>query len=85
MNYGIFVKYILGCAFIFCYTNLFCEKDITSKEHILEINLQKKLFNPFQASTPLLYPLKTSENFWLSDVLVGMKIEQWMKRVKMFL
>ena len=43
MNYGIFVKYILGCAFIFCYTNLFCEKDITSKEHILEINLQKKV------------------------------------------
>ena len=70
---------MLGYAFIFCYMNLSCEKDITSKEHILKINLQKKLFNPFQASAPLLYPLKTSENFWLSDVLVGIEIEQSMK------
>ena len=27
------------CAFTFCYMNLFCEKDITSKEHMLKINL----------------------------------------------
>ena len=46
---------------------------------MLKINLQKKkLFSAFQASAPLLYPLKT-ENFWLSDVLVGIEIGQWMK------
>ena len=59
--------------------NLFCEKDITLKEHMLKINLQKKLFNRYQVTAPLLYPLKTSENFWLSDALVGIEIEQWMK------
>ena len=37
------------------------------------------MFNPFQASAPFLYPLKTSENLWLSDVLLGIEIEQWMK------
>ena len=37
------------------------------------------MFNPFQASAPLLYPLKTSENLWASDVLVGIEIEQWIK------
>ena len=76
---------MLGCAFIFCYMNLFCEKDIISKENMLKINLQKKLFNPFQAIAPLLYPLKISENIWLSNVLVGIEIEQSMKWVKMFL
>ena len=64
---------------MFCYMNLFCEKDITSKEHMLKINLQKKLFSPFLATAPLLYPLKTSENLWLSDVLVGIVKERWMK------
>ena len=43
MNFGNFFKYMLGCAFRFCYMNLFCEKDITSKEHMLKINLQKKV------------------------------------------
>ena len=42
---------------------------------MLKINLQKKkLFNPFQATAPLLYPLKTSES-----VLLGIEIEQLMK------
>ena len=27
----------------------------------------KKLFNPFHATRPILYPLKTSENLWFSD------------------
>ena len=46
---------------------------------MLKTNLQKKLLNPFQVSAPLLYPLKTSENLWFSDILVGIEIEQWMK------
>ena len=59
--------------------HLFCEKDIISKEHMLKINSQKKMFKPFQASAPLLYPLETSENLWLSDVLVRIEVEQWIK------
>ena len=30
-------------------------------------------FNPFQANVPFLYPLKTSENLWFSDVFRGCK------------
>ena len=29
------------------------------------------LINPFQANVPFLYPLKTSENLWFSDVFRG--------------
>ena len=43
------------------------------------------MFNPFLATALLLYPLKTSENLWLSDVLEGKEKEQWMKWFKMFL
>ena len=46
---------------------------------MLKIYLQKKLFNPFQVTAQLLYPLKTSQNLWRSDVLVGIEIEQWVK------
>ena len=28
-------------------------------------------FNPFQANVPFLYPLKTSDNLWFSDVFRG--------------
>ena len=71
---------MLGCAFIFCYMNLFLKKDITSKEHMLKekFTKKKKLFNPFQASAPLLHPLKTSENFWLSDALNAFSISATM-------
>ena len=58
--------------------NLFCEKDMISKENILKIIYKKKL-NPFQASAPRLYPMKTSENIWLPDVLVDIEIVEWMK------
>ena len=34
----------------------------------------KHLFNPFATNVPLLYPLKTSENLWFSDVFGGCKI-----------
>ena len=81
MNFGNFLKYMSGCAFIFCYMNLFWEKDITSKEHMLEINLQKKsCLTHFKPVLHFLYPW-----LWLSDVLVGIETEQWMKSVKMFL
>ena len=34
--------------------------------------------NPFQANTPFLYPLKTSENLWFSDVFRGyIRMEHW--------
>ena len=80
MNFGNFLKYMSGCAFIFCYMNLFWEKDITSKEHMLKINLQKKCcLTHFKPVLYFMYPLKTSENLWLSDVLVGIETEQWMK------
>ena len=32
-------------------------------------------FNPFQSNFPLLYPLKTSETFWFSEVFRGCKNE----------
>ena len=43
------------------------------------VNLRKKvlsqssfhLINPFYANVPFLYPLKTSENLWFSDVFRG--------------
>ena len=34
-------------------------------------SLNPTLLNPFQANVPFLYPLKTSENLWFSDVSRG--------------
>ena len=66
---------MLGCAFIFHYMHLFCEKDIMSKEHVFKVNLQQqKMFKVFQAIALLLYPLKTSKTLWLSDVLLGIEM-----------
>ena len=32
-----------------------------------------KSANPFKSSVPFLYPVKTSENPWFSDVFMGYK------------
>ena len=41
------------------------------------------LFNPFQSSVTFLYPLKTSENLWFSDVFRGVqKCDTGLKWVK---
>ena len=66
---------MLGCAFIFHYMHLFCEKGIMSKKYIFKVNLQQqKMFKVFQAIALLLYPLKTSKKLWLSDVLLGIEM-----------
>ena len=44
------------------------------------------MFNSFQANVLFLYPLKTSQSFWFSDVLMDVEIENsGLKWVKMFL
>ena len=43
--------------------NKLCEKGLTSK-----------IFKPFHASIPTLYPLKTPEHLWFSGALGGYKI-----------
>ena len=35
---------------------------------VLEESIGLKMFNPFDATVPILYPLKTFENLWFSDV-----------------
>ena len=65
--------------------HLFCEKYILSKEHMFEVNLQQqKMFKVFQGSALLLHPLKTSKKLWLSDVLLGIEMAQWMKESRCF-
>ena len=41
------------------------------------VSLVNWVINPFQANVPFLYPMKTSENFWFSDVFVGIEREHW--------
>ena len=58
---------MLGCAFIFFYMNLFCEKDIISKEHMLQINLQKKVVKPISSHCSTSVPYKNIREplaFW---------------------
>ena len=33
--------------------------------------------NPFYATETFIYPLKTPENLWFSDVFRGIEMEQW--------
>ena len=47
---------MLGCAFIFCYMNLFCEKDIKEKRYYRENQFPKK--DDLQMSTGYDFPEK---------------------------
>ena len=40
---------------------------------------RRSLINPFQTNDPFLYPLKTLENLWLSDVSGGIEREHWLE------
>ena len=47
--------------------------------------LNSKIFiNPFQATDPFLYPLKTSENLWFSDVFKGYRKRSLAKNVLIY-
>ena len=52
---------------------------ITNRDEWVNITLQtllllSKHFNTFPANAPILYPQKTSENFWLCNVFRGYKM-----------
>ena len=40
-----------------------------------KILMNLELLNLFQVNVPILYPLKTPENFWFSGVFSGVKME----------
>ena len=46
-----------------------------SLESLFRYLVSISLFNSFQANVPFLHPLKTLENFWLSDVFRGCRNE----------
>ena len=70
---------MLGVHLYFVTYSYFVKNILHQRNICLRQIYKKKLLNPFQVSAPLLYPLKTSENLWFSDILVGIEIEQWMK------
>ena len=37
------------------------------------------VIKPFWSSVPFVYPLKTSENLWFSDVFRGIGMQHWAK------
>ena len=47
----------------------------------ITINCVIKYINPFLANTPILYPLKTQENLWLSIVSTGYKMGKLARRL----
>ena len=56
----------------------FFESD--AKESLLHSFFRRKnSLTRFKLNVPFQYPLKTSENLWLSDVLMDIEIEHWLK------
>ena len=61
---------------------VFKKEDELSKENYLPVRVlfhvskifERVVFNPFLANVPILYPLKTPENFWFSGIFRGYKI-----------
>ena len=61
---------------------MFKKEDELSKENYLPVRVlfhvskifERVVFNPFLANVPILYPLKTPENFWFSGIFRGYKI-----------
>ena len=50
-------------------------KIISKKQNQLpEVFYKKSVLNPFLANVPILYPLKTPENLWFSEVFRGYKM-----------
>ena len=41
---------------------------------VYKVSIARTAFNPYLASVPILYPLKTPENLWFSGVFRGYKM-----------
>ena len=49
-------------------------KILKKVHHLLKLRASNKSINLFLANVPILYPVKTPENFWFSGVFMGYKM-----------
>ena len=86
MNFANFSEvHVRVCIHVLLHEFILWQRHYIKGTYIKNKFTKKSCLTHFKPVLHFCTPLTTSENFRLFDVLVGIKIEQWMKWVKMFL